>query len=304
MDFTGGMTLELEVAKSDGINPKASVEHALVSHGISSSEYSIRELKDKNILKIYLSNSLNNPGRPFGDLKKSSFKDEISYSYEKNPKLAALVGILKDSNVTLTSKSLSSLDKNFSAISGQMSETMRNNALYGLLLALFSILVYITVRFEFSYAISATIGLAFDLLLTLAILGICKAFGLPLSIDLNTIAALMTIIGYSLNDTIIVFDRIRSELKKGTSTPLKEVINLSLNKTLSRTIMTSLTTLVVLLSLVILGGKSIFNFSFLMMVGVIVGTLSTLFLASTFLLVFKSKEKKKARSASIVSITG
>jgi SecD/SecF fusion protein len=304
MDFTGGMTLELEVASSDGVNPKSSVEHALISHGIASSEFSIRELKDKSALKIYLSNALNNPGRPFADLAKPSLKDEISYSYEKNPKLAALVGILKDSNVALSEKSLSTLDKNFSAISGQMSETMRNNALFGLLLALLSILVYITVRFEFSYAISATIGLAFDLLLTLAILGICKACGLPLSIDLNTIAALMTIIGYSLNDTIIVFDRIRTELKKGKSTPLKEVIDLSLNKTLSRTIMTSLTTLVVLLSLVILGGKSIFNFSFLMMVGVIVGTISTLLLASTFLLVFKSKEKKKARSASIVSITG
>ncbi len=304
MDFTGGMTLELEVAGSNGTNPKASVEHALTSHGISSSEYSIRALNNKSALKIYLSNALNNPGRPFANLKKPSLNDEFTYSYEKNPKIAAIVAILKDSNVLLTSKSLNSLDKNFSSISGQMSATMRNNALFGILLALAAILIYITVRFEFSYAISATIGLAFDLLLTLAILGICKALGLPLSIDLNTIAALMTIIGYSLNDTIIVFDRIRTELKKNHSTSLKEIIDLSLNKTLSRTMMTSLTTLVVLLSLVMLGGKSIFNFSFLMMVGVIVGTLSSLFLASTFLYIFKSKDKKKVRSASIISITG
>ncbi len=304
MDFTGGMTLELEVASSTGVTPKSSVEQALISHGISPSEFSIRELKDKNSLKIYLSNGLNNPGRPFANLKRPSFQDDISYSYEKHPRLVAIVACLKSSNVLLTSNSLNSLDKNFSSISGQMSETMRNNALFGLLLALLSILVYITVRFEFSYAIAATIGLAFDLMLTLATLGICKALGLPLSIDLNTIAALMTIIGYSLNDTIIVFDRIRAELKRNHSTPLKEVIDLSLNKTLSRTMMTSLTTLVVLLSLVMLGGKSIFNFSFLMMVGVIIGTFSSLFLASTFFYFFKSFDKKKARSASIISING
>ena len=196
------------------------------------------------------------------------------------------------------------LDKNFSSISGQMSETMRNNALIGLTLALVAILIYITVRFEFTYAISATIGLAFDLALTMALLGIFKACGAPLTIDLNTIAALMTIIGYSLNDTIIVFDRVRSDLKMKKAMDMKELIDLSLNKTLSRTIMTSLTTLVVLLSLVILGGKSIFNFSFLMMIGVIIGTLSTLFLASTFLYFFKREESKAKKRASIVSISG
>lgn len=304
MDFTGGMSLQVEVASTDAEHSaKQLVSDAFIASGIASSDFSIRELKSSGELKIYLSNALNNPGRIFSDLGKGASADAITYSYEKNPKLAYIVSILNKNGVQLTKKSMTTLDKNFSTISGQMSETMRNNAFYGLILALLAILVYITVRFEFTYAISATIGLGFDLLLTLAVLGICKAFGLPLSIDLNTVAALMTIIGYSLNDTIIVFDRIRSDLKVKKTTDFKDIVNLSLNSTLSRTIMTSLTTLVVLLSLVILGGKSIFNFSFLMMMGVIIGTLSTLFIASTFLLLFKKKEKKKSHSSStIISI--
>jgi len=302
MDFTGGMTVTLELAHKEGSQPKLDVEQAFISHGISPTEFSIRELNNPYVLKVYLSNALTLPGRPFAHLQQPSLRNEITYPYEKNPKLSALVSILEKSGVALTPKSLESVDKHFSSISGQMSHTMRNNALLGIGLAMLSILIYLTVRFEFSYALSATIGLAFDLLLTLAFLGICKALGLPLTIDLNTIAALMTIIGYSLNDTIIVFDRIRDELKRSSRLDLKEVINLSLNKTLSRTMMTSLTTLVVLLSLVVLGGKSIFNFSFLMMIGVIVGTISSLFLASTFLYFFKRKETKKIPSVSIVSL--
>jgi SecD/SecF fusion protein len=304
MDFTGGMSLQVEVAGNTAEHSaKELVYDAFTSAGISSSEFTIRELKNSGTLKIYLSNALNNPGRIFSDLGKGADADAVTYSFEKNPKLSYIVTMLNKKGITLTEKSMSTLDKNFSNISGQMSETMRNNAFYGLVLALLAILVYITIRFEFTYAISATIGLGFDLLLTLAVLGIFKLFGLPLSIDLNTVAALMTIIGYSLNDTIIVFDRIRSDLKVKKTTNFKDIINLSLNRTLSRTIMTSLTTLVVLLSLVILGGKSIFNFSFLMTMGVIIGTLSTLFIASTFLLLFKGKEKKKAHSSStIISI--
>lgn len=304
MDFTGGMTLELETASLPQGSAKTAVEHAFLAGGLKASEFSIRELGSDQKLKIYLSNALTNPGRPFADLKKPVTFADVDYSYEKNPKLAYIVSLLKKENVQLSEKTLVDLDKNFSSISGQMSDTMRNNAIIGLTLALAAILIYITVRFEFTYAISATIGLAFDLMLTLAFLGIFKAFGFPLTIDLNTIAALMTIIGYSLNDTIIVFDRVRSDLKVKKTTDLKSLIDNSLNKTLSRTIMTSLTTLVVLLSLVLLGGRSIFNFSFLMMLGVIIGTGSTLFLASTFLAFFKGQESGSKKKAHIVSING
>lgn len=303
MDFTGGTTLEIQVVSKQEIAPKAEVEKALLASGMKQDEFSLRELSAPSHLKVYLSNSLSNSGRPFANLQARRDFDDLTYSYEKNPKLSYFVGILNKSGVTLTEKSLTNLDKNFSNISGQMSTAMRNNALYGLTLALFSILIYITVRFEFSYAIAATIGLVFDLLLTLAMLGICKFFGIQLTVDLQTIAALMTIIGYSLNDTIIVFDRIRSDLKVKKAQSLEEVINEALNKTLSRTMMTSLTTLVVLLSLVILGGKSIFNFSFLMMMGVMIGTFSSLFIASTFLLLFKKNENKVRKSASIVRLT-
>ncbi len=302
MDFTGGMSLEVEIASNKEISPKQQVSHAFENAGMKSSEFSIRELGTPENLKIFLSNSLSSTGRPFANLKKPTSFEDMSYSYQKNPKLNFVVSALQKNNVQLTEKSLINLDKNFTSISGQMSKTMRNNAIFGLCLALIAILIYITVRFEFTYAISATIGLAFDLMLTLAMLGIFKAFGMPLLIDLNTIAALMTIIGYSLNDTIIVFDRVRSDLKNKKTMSASEVINYSLNKTLSRTIMTSLTTLVVLLSLVLLGGKSIFNFSFLMMMGVIIGTLSTLFLSSTFLYFFKKKESKEQKQISSVKV--
>jgi SecD/SecF fusion protein len=302
MDFTGGMTLEVEVAKySSTITPKEQIEKAFISNGINHSEFSIRELKNPNSLKIYLSNTLNNPGKLFSNLEnKQNFLD-ITYSFEKNPRLNVLITMLQKSGIKFTESSLSSLDKNFSNISGQISKTMRNNAIVGLALALAAILVYITLRFEFSYAVSATVGLLFDLLLTLAFLGIFKAIGMPLFIDLNTIAALITIIGYSLNDTIIVFDRVREDLRINKSDDLKHVIDLSLNKTLSRTLLTSLTTLVVLISLVLLGGKSIFGFSFLMMIGVMIGTVSSLYISSSFLLIFKSKEKTVKKISSIIA---
>ena len=170
---------------------------------------------------------------------------------------------------------------------------MRNNALIGLSLALICILLYITFRFEFKYAISATLGLAIDVVITLALLAILHTLGVPIQIDLNTIAALMTIIGYSLNDTIIIFDRIREDLKVMRKHSFKDVINHALNVTLSRTLMTSGTTLVVLLALLFLGGSTIFGLSLVMVIGVVFGTLSSLYIAAPLLLFFHRKEQKK-----------
>ena len=119
---------------------------------------------------------------------------------------------------------------------------------------------------------------------------------MPIQIDLNTVAALMTIVGYSLNDTIIVFDRIREEHKIAPRASFVEVINHALNVTLSRTLMTSGITLLVLLPLVALGGSTIFGFAMVMIVGVIFGTLSSLFIASPLMLYFHNREKQKARN--------
>jgi SecD/SecF fusion protein len=120
--------------------------------------------------------------------------------------------------------------------------------------------------------------------------------GLPIQIDLNAVAALMTIAGYSLNDTIIVFDRIREDQRLQGKAGFKELVNRSLNVTLSRTLLTSSTTLLVLVCMVIFGGSSIFGFSLLMSIGVVVGTLSSFFISSLLLVFFDSYESKKAKA--------
>ena len=294
MDFTGGMTLELEVKNSpSNMSAKYAVQEAFIANGINPSDFSIRELDNQKKLKIYLSNNLNNSENLFSKVSDHIKPQKAVYSYEKNPKLSLIVKTLNNSGINLTDKSLKQIDKNFSSISGQISQAMRYNAILGLLLALASILIYITIRFEFTYALSATIGLGFDLLLTMSVLTIGKYFGMPLHIDLHTIAALMTIIGYSLNDTIIVFDRVRTDIEEKRNISFANLLDNALNQTLSRTIMTSLTTMVVLLSLVLLGGKSIFAFSFLMLAGVVIGTFSTLFISTTCLFYIKSSSNPK-----------
>ena len=115
----------------------------------------------------------------------------------------------------------------------------------------FAILLYITFRFEFKYAVGAVAGLVHDVIITLGILAVFHAMGFPVQIDLQVIGAIMTIIGYSLNDTIIVFDRIREDIKLLRRMKFKDIINHALNVTLSRTIMTSGTTILVLLALVL-----------------------------------------------------
>jgi SecD/SecF fusion protein len=176
-----------------------------------------------------------------------------------------------------------------------MSDAMRKNAAIGLAVALLAILIYITLRFEFKYAISATLGLAYDIVITLSILALLHQLGLPVQIDLNAVAALMTIAGYSLNDTIIVFDRIREDQKHDQKMPFKQLVNRSLNVTLSRTLLTSTTTLVVLVCMVILGGNSIFGFSLLMSIGIVVGTLSSFFISSMLLVLFDAYENREVK---------
>ncbi len=162
---------------------------------------------------------------------------------------------------------------------------LRNKAIGALFLALLGICIYITVRFKFNFAVSAIIALFHDVLITIgafALMG--KEISLPI------IAALLTIVGYSLNDTIVVFDRIREDLRLMRKVNYETIINTSINQTLSRTLLTSLTTFMVVLSLYIFGGKVINNFAFALMVGIIVGTYSSIFVASPLLLLWTKKQ--------------
>ncbi len=151
-------------------------------------------------------------------------------------------------------------------------------------LAIGAVLIYIWLRFEWQFALGAVAALVHDVILTIGIFS-----ELQIRFDLAIIAALLTIVGYSLNDTVVVFDRVRENLRKYKKLDLKEVLNLSINETLSRTMMTSVTTLLALVSLYVLGGDVIRGFVFAMIWGVIVGTYSSIFVASSILLVLGVK---------------
>jgi SecD/SecF fusion protein len=231
-------------------------------------------------------------GHPFYQMPELLPEGKFVADYEKNPRIMWVVNALKDSGLDIQKSQLDSLDKNWTVMSGQFSDAMRYNAGVGLLIALFSILVYITFRFEFKYAVGAVVALVHDVIITLGVLAFFHWLGFPVQIDLQVVGAIMTIIGYSLNDTIIVFDRIREDIKIMRKMEFHELVNHALNVTLSRTIMTSGTTLLVLLALVLLGGKSIFAFSLVMTIGVVVGTLSSLFIAAPVMIYFHDREER------------
>ena len=162
----------------------------------------------------------------------------------------------------------------------QVGADMRRKGLLSIVYAMVGILIYITFRFQFRFALGAIAALIHDILITIVVFSLFgKEFTLPV------VAALLTIIGYSLNDTIVVYDRIRENVRRSPRDALAGVINTSINQTLSRTILTSGTTFMVLLCLFFLGGEVIHDFSFALLVGVVVGTYSSIYIASPVLLI-------------------
>ena len=145
--------------------------------------------------------------------------------------------------------------------------------------ALFLMLVYIWIRFEWQFSLGAIVALFHDVIVTLGVFSL-----LGLEINLSIIAAVLTIVGYSMNDTVVIFDRVRENLRKYKKLDLYELINNSINQTLSRTVLTSLTTLIALFSLYLLGGEVIKGFTLAMIIGVFIGTYSSTFIASQLLL--------------------
>ena len=177
----------------------------------------------------------------------------------------------------------------------QVGKDLRQKGLLSISYAMIGILVYIAWRFELRYAVGAIIALLHDVLITLGAFSITGR-----EIDLPIIAAFLAIIGYSLNDTIIVYDRIRENYGKHQKLGFGEVVNRSINETLSRTILTSGTTLMVVLALFIFGGGVIHNFAFAMLVGILIGTYSSIFVASPLLILWqdmRSDRQKKTTTA-------
>jgi len=159
--------------------------------------------------------------------------------------------------------------------------------LQAVIFALIGILIYIWVRFEWQFSIGAVAALAHDVVFTLGFLSIFN-----IDFNLSSIAAILTIAGYSINDTVVIFDRVRENLRKYKKLELINLFNLSINNTLSRTLMTSITTLIALFSLYLLGGEVIKSFAITMIIGVIIGTYSSIFIAIPTLLIFNFRVQK------------
>ena len=174
----------------------------------------------------------------------------------------------------------------------QVGKDLRNKGLKALFYAMLGLLAYISWRFEFRFAVGAIVALVHDVVITL---GAFSLFGKE--IDLPIIAAFLAIIGYSLNDTIIVYDRIRENSGKHNKESFSFIVNRSINETLSRTLLTSGTTLMVVLALFILGGGVIHNFAFAMLIGVLIGTYSSIFVASPVLIFWQEKMEARSKSA-------
>jgi preprotein translocase subunit SecF len=259
IDFSGGTLVQLQFKTAPDID--------LIRDGLKSidlGESTIQEFGSKNDILIRVQKS-EEKLEEVGHQVKESLKDKFNLD-EISVERVEMVG-------------------------PKVGRDLREKALLSILYAIIGIVIYISWRFEFQYAIAAIIALIHDVLVTMGAFSIAdKEFTLVI------VAAFLTIIGYSLNDTIVIFDRIRENLRRRGKTPLIELINTSINQTLSRTLLTSGTTLLVVLALFFFGGAIIHDFSFALLVGVFIGTYSSIFIGSVFLIYWETKFKpgKKA----------
>ena len=196
--------------------------------------------------------------------------DQASQAAEIGGTIAAVLSSNSDSQISLLGSDY---------VSAKVGEELAEQGGLGMLVALGIIMVYIAVRFQFKFSVGAVVALAHDLIITL---GIFSLFSMEF--NLNTLAAMLAIIGYSLNDTIVVSDRIRENFRRmRRGTPI-EMVNRSLNQTLSRTLITSFTTLLVLFSILFVGGDSTQGFAIALIIGVIIGTYSSIYIASNIII--------------------
>jgi preprotein translocase subunit SecF len=196
--------------------------------------------------------------------------DQASQAVRVGETITALLSATTSANITLEGSDY---------VSAKVGAELAEQGGLGMLVALCIIMVYIAVRFQFKFSVGAVVALAHDLIITL---GLFSVFGMEF--NLNTLAAMLAIIGYSLNDTIVVSDRIRENFRRLRSGSPSDMVNVSLNQTLGRTIITSFTTLLVLVSILLVGGESTQGFAIALIIGVVVGTYSSIYIASNVIL--------------------
>ena len=254
IDFKGGTLIELRVSDK---NISISEIRYLFKQNISG-DLNVKEFGEKGDFLVKVEKtSLNNP----------DFISNLKSEIKKN--MTAEVEFRRVENV-----------------GPKVSSELLRSGIIAIALSLAAMLFYIWIRFEWQFSLGSILAIFHDVIITIGIFSV-----MSFEINLSIIAAVLTIVGYSMNDTVVIYDRIRENLSKFNRIPINDISNLSINETLSRTIITSVTTLLALLSIFILGGQILKGFSFAMILGVLIGTYSSIFVAAPVLKFFKVSYK-------------
>ena len=242
------------------------------------------QIKDNNTNITIIRDSLNN--LKIGDInvkefgKSGNFLIKVEKSEKENNETVSLV------KNTLNGVSNDISFRRVENVGPKVSSELLKSGIISICLALLAMLFYIWVRFEWQFSLGSIVALFHDVIITL---GVFSLFSIE--INLSIVAAVLTIVGYSMNDTVVIYDRIRENLSKYNNVNIIEISDMSVNETLSRTLITSVTTLLALLSIFILGGSILKGFSFAMILGVLIGTYSSIFIASPILKYLKVSSK-------------
>ena len=242
-------------------------------------------IDNKNIQIQDIRSSLNLLELGDVNVKQFGIEGDFLIKFEKNANENEK--FIKELKNTISKKIGSAVNfRRVESVGPKVSSELLNQGLTAIALALGAMLFYIWIRFEWQFSLGAIVALIHDVIITLGIFSI-----LSFEVNLSIVAAVLTIVGYSMNDTVVIFDRIRENLLKYSKIKTNEIADISVNETLSRTIITSLTTLLALFSIFVLGGEILKGFSFAMILGVLIGTYSSIFVASPVLNYFKVTQK-------------
>ena len=257
-----------------------------LNYGIDFKGGTLIELRtEKNIKAFEIRDTLNSMS--LGDVNVKKFGKEGDYLIKVEQKEKKNSNLTPDIKQKLSESLNASIDfRRVENVGPKVSSELLESSVIAISLALAAMLFYIWIRFEWQFSVGSIIALFHDVIITLGIFSI-----LSLEINLSIIAAVLTIVGYSMNDTVVIYDRIRENLFKYTKISISDIANLSINETLARTIITSVTTLLALFSIYFLGGEILRGFSFAMILGVVIGTYSSIFVASPILKYFKVSYK-------------
>ena len=242
-------------------------------------------IENKNIQIQDVRESLNIPELGDVNVKQFGIEGDFLIKFEKNANENEK--FITDLKNNISKKIASAVNfRRVETVGPKVSGELLKQGVTAIILALSAMLFYIWIRFEWQFSLGSIIALIHDVVITLGIFSI-----LSFEVNLSIVAAVLTIVGYSMNDTVVIFDRIRENLLKYSKLKTNEIADISVNETLSRTVITSLTTLLALFSIFILGGEILKGFSFAMILGVIIGTYSSIFVASPVLNYFKVTQK-------------